>query len=81
MEERELDKMLERLLQQDLSAGTEEFRDELLARCLDVLDADDAVDEIDDSLLDMLAAAGDVYSAQGEDSNAPAKPSGRGLRP
>ena len=81
MEERELDKMLERLLQQDLSAGTEEFRDELLARCLDVLDADDAVDEIDDSLLDMLAAAGDVYSAQGEGANAPAKPSGRGLRP
>ena len=80
MEERELDKMLERLLQQDLSAGTEEFRDELLARCLDVLDADDAVDEIDDSLLDMLAAAGDVYSAQGEGANAPAKTSGRGPR-
>ena len=80
MEERELDKMLERLLQQDLSAGTEEFRDELLARCLDVLDADDAVDEIDDSLLDTLAAAGDVYSAQGEGANAPAKPSGRGPR-
>ena len=80
MEERELDKTLEQLFQQDLSAGTEEFRDELLARCLDVLGADDGVDEIDDGLLDMLAAAGDVYSAQGEGANAPAKPQGRGPR-
>lgn len=80
MEEQELDTMLKRLLQQDLSAGTEVFRDELLARCLDVLDADDGVDEIDDSLLDMLAAAGDVYSAQGEDPDALAQRHGRGPR-
>lgn len=79
MNERELDKMLEQLLQQDLSAGTEEFRDELLARCLAVLDAEDGVGEIDDGLLDMLAAAGDVYSAQAE-GNSAAKPQERGPR-
>ena len=79
MNERELDKMLEQLLQQDLSAGTEEFRDELLARCLAVLDAEDGVGEIDDGLLDMLAAAGDVYSAQAE-ADSSVKLQGRGPR-
>lgn len=61
MEDRALDKTLERLLQQDFSAGTEAFRDELLSRCLAVLGADDGVGVVDDNLLDMLAAAGDVY--------------------
>ena len=79
MEERELDKTLEQLLQQDFSAGTEEFRDELLARCLAVLDAEDGVGEIDDGLLDMLAAAGDVYSAQAE-ANGSGQPQERGPR-
>ncbi|MDO4532119.1 MAG: hypothetical protein Q4C36_00185 [Coriobacteriia bacterium] len=79
MEERELDKTLEQLFQQDLSAGTEEFRDELLARCLAVLDAENGVGEIDDGLLGMLTAAGDVYSAQAE-ADSSVKLQGRGPR-
>jgi hypothetical protein len=66
VEEQAFDNMLERLLQQDFSAGTEEFRDELLARCLTVLDAEDDVAVLDDGLLDMLAAAGDPHRAFGE---------------
>ena len=52
---------LEQLLSQDLSAGTDEFRDALLARCLAVLNADSYGHEIDDDALDLLAAAGDPF--------------------
>lgn len=62
MNEQEFDGMLERLMQQDLSAGTEAFRDELLSRCLAVLGADDKPAEIEDDYLDMLAAAGNPYA-------------------
>lgn len=62
MNEREFDQRLEQLMKQDLSAGTEAFRDDLLARCLDVLGADeDEGVELSDSDLDMLAAAGNPY--------------------
>ena len=50
---------------QDFSMGTEAFREALLERCLDELDAD--VDEseecadIDDAQLELLAAAGDPF--------------------
>ncbi len=79
MEKRRFERMLEQLMKQDLAAGTEEFCDSLLARCLDVLGSDDrAVDgifdgvEIDDSYLDLLAAAGDLSAlngAPGSDDN------------
>lgn len=65
MDEREFGEMLQRLLEQDLSIGTEGFRDKLLARCLDVLGADsqalDGVfcDELTDAELELLAAGGD----------------------
>ena len=70
----QFEQMLARLLQADFSAGTESFRDELLARCLAVLDADarDAategeagcrVVELSDADLELLAAAGDAASA------------------
>ena len=72
MEKRRFEKMLEQLMKQDLAAETEEFRDTLLARCLDVLGSDDqAADdvsegiELDDSYLDLLAAAGDLSALDG----------------
>ena len=61
MSEREIEKMLEQVLQRDPSVGTEQFREDLLARCLEVLGADD--DEavaLDDEELDLLSAAGDM---------------------
>ena len=66
MDDRELESRLEQLLKQDLAAGTESFRDELLARCLAVLTDEAAAErfhegaELDDSVLDLLAAAGDL---------------------
>ena len=53
-----VEKKLSRIMKTDLSKGTEEFRDNLLGRCLFVLGADDSVELADDEL-DMLAAAGD----------------------
>lgn len=66
MDDRELENRLRQLLKQDLSAGTESFKDELLARCLSVLTDEAAAEgfpegvELDDSVLDLLAAAGDL---------------------
>ena len=60
MGNREFEQMLERLMKQDFSAGTETFRDALLERCLAVLDADDEGICLDDSDLELLAAAGDA---------------------
>ena len=58
---------IEKLLAQDPSAGTEAFREELLSRCLAVLDTDESAlvatwgdaSVLSDEVLDMLAAAGD----------------------
>ena len=50
---------IERILSQDLSAGTEAFRENLLERCLSALgQADSDGVELDDSEFEMLAAAG-----------------------
>lgn len=57
------ERTVKRLLEQDLSVGTDEFRDKLLSKCLDVLCAEDSVIELDDADLDMLAAAGDINAA------------------
>lgn len=70
MDGNEFEQMIRTLMQADLSAGTEAFREELLARCLDELDAGscDGGAELDDSALDLLAAAGDAF-APGADEN------------
>ena len=59
MDDQEFEQMLGRLMKQDFSIGTEKFRDALLERCLVVLDDDKEVAELDDSALELLAAAGD----------------------
>lgn len=51
---------LERLMRQDLSTGTEAFRERLLAECLDAIAQGDDCVELDDDELEMLAAAGDA---------------------
>lgn len=58
MDDREFERALERLMKQDLSAGTDAFRDSLLNRCLAVLDKDNDGVPIEDSHLELLAAAG-----------------------
>ena len=58
------------ILRQDLSKGTEKFRDALLARCLAVLDSGDGI-ELGDFELEMLAAAGEPM---------PIEPDAPGLR-
>ena len=71
MDDRQFEQMLAKLLRYDFSAETDAFREELLARCLEVLDADtrseaselDAdchVVELNDADLELLAAAGDT---------------------
>ena len=62
----EFEQLLMRLMRQDLSVGTETFRDELLARCMDALNTNEATafdegTELSDAELDLLAAAGDIY--------------------
>ncbi len=64
MDEQRLEHILEMHMKQDFSDGTEAFRDELLARCLQALSVrDDAAreeegDDIDEEDLELLAAAG-----------------------
>ena len=62
MDEREFEQLLGQLMKLDLSAGTEAFRDELLSRCLAVLDADSEGMVLGDADLDMLAAAGTRFA-------------------
>ena len=71
MGEEKFEDTLRQLLNQDLSVGTETFRDELLGRCLAVLDSENSVDSIFpdssdlfDSDLELLAAAGDAASLE-----------------
>lgn len=67
MDERNFEQKLERLLKQDFSAGTEEFRDSLLLRCVEELDSSEHdhderfhAFEIPDDDLELLSAAGDI---------------------
>ena len=69
MDEREFDEMFGQLLKQDFSAGTEEFRSNLLKRCLSMLDSggvsangENDFSELTDSDLELLAAAGEIPS-------------------
>ena len=54
--------MIERILAQGFSEGTEEFREALLQRCLDALNDDESYRSLSDGDLDMLAAAGVVIA-------------------
>lgn len=64
MDEQRLEHILEKHMKQDFSHGTEAFRDDLLARCLEALSVrDDATrsedgEDIDEADLELLAAAG-----------------------
>lgn len=64
MDEQRLEHILEMHMKQDFSHGTDEFRDSLLARCLEVLSVrsdatrEEEVDVIDEEDLELLAAAG-----------------------
>ena len=58
MNERNFEQQLKGLFSKDLSAGTEAFREDLLARCLDVLGSE--AQKLADDELEMLSAAGDV---------------------
>ena len=60
MKDRDFERRLEELFSQDFSAGTETFRDALLDRCLEVLETDKDGVVLDDDVLDLLSAAGDV---------------------
>ena len=62
VDERELEQRLGQFMSRDFSAETGAFRDALLQRCLDVLDAGSEGAEIDDADLDLLAAAGNPYA-------------------
>ena len=63
MNDQEFEMTLKRLMTQNFAAGSEAFREALLARCLTVLDEDDEVVVLDDSDLDLVAAAGDLTSS------------------
>lgn len=65
MDEREFEDMLERVMKADFSAGTEAFREGLLARCLAELDADALTIDLDAADLELLAAAGDATRTWG----------------
>ena len=71
MSDDKLEKMLERLLKQDYSVGTEAFRDALLSRCLEELNEAESdngeehdVVVLSDDELELLSAAGDIFSEQ-----------------
>ena len=61
MAESSFDQKLDQLMGQDLSIGTEAFREDLLNRCLAIMGADSSGIELDDGELDLLSAAGDVF--------------------
>lgn len=70
MNDREFEHMLTQLMQHDFSEGTDEFRDALLAQCVEALDSsepDSASNlyefELPDEALDLISAAGDFLSA------------------
>lgn len=58
------EKRIEQILAKDYSVGTERFRDELLARCLDVIGEKDEPQELADEEFEMLAAAGILMAGQ-----------------
>lgn len=60
MDERQFEEMLSRVLQHDLSSNSETFRDELLARCLEIIEAEDSGCDLNDEQMDLLAAAGEL---------------------
>ena len=68
------DERLEKLLAYDFSSGTEPFREALLGRCLEILQAMDDADELDEDELELLAAAGDAQSMLAFERSRPKRP-------
>ena len=63
MSAQELDRLDLSIFTQDFSVGTEKFRDELLARCLEIINENECR-ELEDEELEMLAAAGSPVIAE-----------------
>ena len=63
MGDHRFDEWLETLLSQDLSAGTEKFRETLLEDCIEAIVTSGKAIELDDGELQSLAAAGDMLSS------------------
>ncbi|MBQ9005935.1 MAG: hypothetical protein IJ092_06130 [Atopobiaceae bacterium] len=61
------EKQITSVLEKDYSEGTEAFREGLLARCLEVLDAGAETRELADDDLEMLAAAGILETLHGDE--------------
>jgi hypothetical protein len=53
---------IQNILSQDLAKGTDQFRDDLLKRCLALIPQEGEAVELGDSELEMLSAAGDASS-------------------
>lgn len=56
------DATITRVLAQDFSVGAEEFREDLLPRCLSMLSELEELAVLDDDALESLSAAGDVLA-------------------
>lgn len=69
MDDSRFEQMLEKLLKQDFSVGTEAFRDALLVRCLNELNEDSEEAFLADDELELLAAAGDFSYLQNPKPN------------
>ena len=65
------EKEIARILRQDLSVGTEAFRDNLLARCIAELGTDDYAIELDDADLELLSEARDISAQISTDQTGP----------
>ena len=63
MSDHRFGKWLETLLSQDLSVGTEEFRETLLEDCIEAVVTSGKTIELDDDELQSLAAAGDMLDS------------------
>lgn len=62
MIDKNFEQRLEQLMSQDLSIGTEKFRDGLLAQCLSIIQSDRSGSDLNDDFLELLSAAGDPYT-------------------
>lgn len=61
MTNKEFETILKQVLEQKDSLPSEDFREDLLKRCLAVLNADCMAEEISDEQIELLSAAGDPW--------------------
>ena len=77
MTEKEFEEYFASLVKQvDFAAGTDKFREELLVRCLAVLNDGEETRELEDSELRLLSAAGPDVPPVSPDVFDPMKPDG-----